>query len=143
MGNGKREVSESVSIKIININTADTTDLKSLPQIGSFFARNIVEYREKLGGYIDKNQLLEVYAFDTTRLNVISPYINIDSIVLKKVRINYDDFKTILKHPYIEYEDVKKIFNYRESKGMIRNWNDYVKIVGRDIDKRLEEYLEF
>lgn len=128
----------------LNLNSADTTDLKSLPGIGSFFAKNIVDYRNKLGGFIEKEQLLEVYAFDSTRMANIENLIVIDTIELRKVNINTDDFKTILRHPYIEYEDVKKIVNYRESKGMIKNWEQYLKVVGRnDVDERLERYLEF
>lgn len=129
--------------KLININNADTLELLELPEIGPFFARNIVEYREKLGGYISLDQLLEVYAFDSARLSAISPYITIDSVKLKKIRINHDDFKSILRHPYIEYEDVKKIINYRESIGFIKNWNEYLKIVERDIDERVNVYLEY
>ena len=128
----------------LNLNSADTTELKSLPGIGSFFAKNIVDYRNKLGGFIEKEQLLEVYAFDSTRMSNIENLIIIDTIELRKVNINTDDFKTILRHPYIEYEDVKKIVNYRESKGMIKDWEQYLKVVGReDVDERLDGYLEF
>ena len=132
-----------LSSKSINLNSADTTELQSLPGIGPFFARNIVEYRNKLGGFIDKKQLLEVHAFDSTRMSSIENLIIIDSIELRKVNVNTDDFKTILRHPYIEYEDVKKIVNHRESKGMIKDWETYLKVVGRDIDERLERYLGF
>ena len=136
--------SESVSEVIVDINSADTTMLISLPCIGSYFARNIVSYREKLGGFIELDQLLEIYAFDSVRLEKIKSHLIIDSIETRKVRINHDDFKTILRHPYIEYEDVKKIVNYRESKGMIKNWEMYLKVVGRnDVDERLKRYLEF
>lgn len=136
--------SKALVQKPVKLNSADTTELKSLPGIGSFFAKNIVDYRNKLGGFIEKDQLLEVYAFDSTRMSNIENLIIIDSIELRKVDVNNDDFKTILRHPYIEYEDVKKIVNYRESKGMIKNWEQYLKVVGRnDIDERLERYLSF
>ena len=139
----KVQCSELKVLSSIDINSADTTELQSLPGIGPFFARNIVEYRNKLGGFIDKKQLLEVYAFDSTRMSNIENLIIIDSIELRKVKVNTDDFKTILRHPYIEYEDVKKIVNYRESKGMIKDWETYLKVVGRDVDERLERYLGF
>lgn len=127
----------------IGINSADTTELKSLPGIGSFFARNIVEYREKLGGYVESSQLLEVYGFDSVRFAGIFSHIKLDSVATRKVRVNHDDFKTILRHPYIEYEDVKKIIKYRESKGMIKDWESYKNIINRDPDDRLEMYLAF
>ena len=127
----------------IGINSADTTELKSLPGIGSFFARNIVEYREKLGGYVESSQLLEVYGFDSVRFAGIFSHIKLDSVATRKVRVNHDDFKTILRHPYIEYDDVKKIIKYRESKGMIKDWESYKNIINRDPDDRLEMYLAF
>lgn len=131
-------------ILIVNINTTDTMQLLNLPEIGPFFARNIVEYRKKLGGFIDKKQLLEIYGFDSVRYEIISPYIIIDSVAIRRLKVNHDDFKTLLRHPYIEYDDVKKIVNYRETKGMITNWEQYKKVVKRDdVDERLWLYLEF
>lgn len=128
----------------IHINTADTLALQNLPGIGPYFAKNIISYREKLGGFIETNQLLEVYAFDSARLETIKSHIIIDSIETRKIKINHDDFKTILRHPYIEYEDVKKIINYRESHGMIQNWDTYVEVLQRnDVDERLRWYLQF
>ena len=130
--------------EFLKINSVDTTELKSLPGIGSFFAKNIVDYRNKLGGFTNKQQLLEVYGLDYSRFEIISPYIILDSIEIQKVKVNHDDFKTILRHPYIEYEDVKKIVNYRETKGMIRNWEQYKNVVTRnDVEERLRLYLEF
>lgn len=132
------------SSEFLKINSADTTELKSLPGIGSFFAKNIVDYRNKLGGFINKQQLLEVYGLDSSRFEIISPYIILDSIEIQKVKVNHDDFKTILRHPYIDYDDVKKIVNYRETKGMITNWEQYKKVVKRaDVEEKLRLYLEF
>lgn len=129
---------------IVNINSADTLQLLNLPVVGPFFARNIVEYRNKLGGYVEKEQLLEVYGLDSSRYEIILPYVSIDAVSVKKIRVNYDDFKTILRHPYIEYDDVKKIVNHRETKGMITNWEQYKKVVKRkDVNEKLERYLEF
>lgn len=138
------EKSVKQEIRVIDINIADSLEWLSLPEIGKFFAKNILEYRDKLGGYIEASQLLEVYGFDSIRFAIISPYISLDSVMIRKININKDDFKTILRHPYIEYEDVKRIVNHRETKGMIKDWETYLKAVGRnDVDDRLKWYLSF
>ena len=134
----------SVEMTIIDINTADTTLLKQLPRIGGAFAKWIVNYREKLGGYCETEQLLEVYRMDTIRYNAIKDYVKIDSTFTpNKLKINTDEFKILLKHPYLEYDDVKKIVNYREQKGMITSWEQLVKIVGDSVNPKLRYYIEY
>lgn len=129
---------------VLDLNTADTTLLKQLPGIGSSFAKWIVDYREKLGGYCEKEQLLEVYRMDTVRYNAIKDYVKIDSAFApNKLRINSDTFKILLKHPYLEYEDVKKIVNYREQKGMIASWEQLTKIVGDGVNPKLRYYIDY
>ena len=129
---------------VIDINTADTTLLKQLPGIGAAYAKWIVDYREKLGGYCETEQLLEVYRMDTNRFNDIERFVKIDSVFIpNRLRINSDAFKIMLKHPYLEYEDVKKIVNYREQKGLITSWGQLTKIVGDDINPRLRYYIDY
>lgn len=129
---------------VVDLNAADTTQLQQLPGIGTAYAKWIVDYREKLGGYCETGQLLEVYRMDTIRFNDIERFVKIDSVfVPNQLRINSDAFKTLLKHPYLEYEDVKKIVNYREQKGMITSWEQLTKIVGDDINPRLRYYIDY
>lgn len=132
------------AIIIVDLNTADTTLLKRLPGIGSSFAKRIVEYREKLGGYCESEQLLEVYKMDTARYEGIKDFVKIDStFVPNKLKINSDSFKILLKHPYLEYDDVKKIVNYREQKGMIASWEQLVKVIGDAINPKLRYYVDY
>ena len=134
----------SVEMTIIDINTADTTLLKQLPGIGGAFAKWIVNYREKLGGYCETEQLLEVYRMDTARYDAIKDFVKIDSLFTpNKLKINTDAFKILLKHPYLEYEDVKKIVNYREQKGMITSWEQLSKVVGDGINPKLKYYIDY
>lgn len=132
------------AIIIVDLNAADTTILKQLPGIGSAFAKWIVEYRTKLGGYCESEQLLEVYKMDTARYEGIKDYVKIDSIfVPNKLRINSDAFKVLLKHPYLEYENVKKIVNQREQKGFITSWQQLKTIVGDAINPKLRYYVDY
>lgn len=128
----------------VDINTADTTLLKQLPGIGSSFAKRIVEYRTKLGGFCESGQLLEVYRMDSLRYEGIKDFVKTDSLfTLNKLKINSDSFKVLLKHPYLEYENVKKIVNYREQKGLITSWEQLKQIVGDAINPRLRYYIEY
>ena len=136
--------SVSVEMTIIDINIADTTLLKQLPGIGGAYAKWIVNYREKLGGYCETEQLLEVYRMDTTRYNAIKDFVIVDSTFIpNKLKINSDEFKILLKHPYLEYEDVKKIVNYREQKGMISSWEQLRNVVGDAINPKLRYYVDY
>ena len=83
--------SASVEMTIIDLNTADTTLLKQLPGIGGAFAKWIVNYREKLGGYCETEQLLEVYRMDTARFEGLKNQVTIDSAFIpNKLKINTD-----------------------------------------------------
>ena len=148
---GNQEISEISPLPavgrndlLIDINTADTTLLKQLPGIGGAFAKWIVNYREKLGGYCETKQLLEVYRMDTIRYYAIQDFVIIDSVFTpNKLKINTDEFKVLLKHPYLEYDDVKKIVNHREQKGMITSWKQLAKVVGDGINPKLQYYIDY
>lgn len=99
----------------ILLNSADTTDWKKIPGIGSAFANRIVKYRNLLGGYVDVEQIKEVYGMEDDRYFNILPYIEVDFGV-KKININKLEFKELLKHPYLEYDQVKAITNLRKKK---------------------------
>src|SRR5574344_521719 len=57
----------------IDLNTCDSLDLQLLPGIGVVFSRRIVLYRQKLGGYVSKEQLMEVYGMTGQLYNSIAP----------------------------------------------------------------------
>lgn len=137
-------LNEERAITIVDLNTADTTLLKQLPGIGSAFAKRIVDYRDKLGGYCESEQLLEVYKMDTARYEGIKDYVKIDSLFTpNKLKINSDAFKVLLKHPYLEYNDVKKIVNHREQKGMIISWEQLKQVVGDGVNPKLRYYVDY
>lgn len=52
----------------ININTADTAQLMTVPGIGSYYARQIVRKRARLGGFASPKQLLEIEGFPETAI---------------------------------------------------------------------------
>lgn len=65
--------------EMVELNSADTTRLKQLRGIGSGYAKMIVAYREKLGGFYKAEQLLEVYKFPDETYQKIKHQLSVDS----------------------------------------------------------------
>ena len=136
---------EKKPIPIVELNTVDSTTLVELPQIGPYMAMRIIEFRDKLGGFIDKEQLRDVKGMDSARFATIQTYINIGEAETRKIDINRADFKALVHHPYLNYEQVKRIFNQREKRGMIKNWAQLEALIKDDgeVNPLLEQYVKF
>lgn len=136
---------EKKVIPIVDLNRVDSTTLVELPQIGPYTASRIVEFREKLGGFVDKEQLRDVKGMDEARFAAIQPYINLGAVEVRKVDVNRADFKTLVHHPYLSYEQVKRIFNQREKRGMIKNWEQLEALLREEgeVNPLLEHYLKY
>ena len=132
-------------IPIVDLNTVDSTTLVELPQIGPYTAVRIIEFRDKLGGFVDKEQLRAVKGMDEARYAAIEPYINLGEIEIRKIDINRADFKSLVHHPYLSYEQVKRIFNQREQRGMIKNWEQLEALLREEgeVNPLLEFYVKY
>lgn len=129
----------------VELNTVDSATLVELPQIGPYIAMRIIEYRKRLGGYADLEQLREVKGVDSTRFDIITPYIEIGDQEPRKIDVNRDDFRTLARHPYLNYEQVKRIFNQREKRGMIKNWKQLEALIKEagEVNPWLEYYVKY
>ncbi|MBR3427553.1 MAG: helix-hairpin-helix domain-containing protein [Bacteroidales bacterium] len=136
---------EKKAIPIVDLNTVDSTTLVELPQIGPYTAVRIIEFREKLGGFIDKEQLRDVKGIDDARFAAIQPYINLGAVEIRKIDVNRADFKTLVHHPYLNYEQVKRIVNQREKRGMIKNWAQLEELIKEEgeVNPLLEQYVKY
>ena len=112
----------------IELNAADTTELKKLKGIGSSFARRIVKYRDRLGGYVEKEQLMEVYGFDAEKYELVSPFLTIDLAKSKKININTSTPEEMKSHPYIRWKLAGIIAAYRKNHGPFSSVDDIRKI---------------
>ena len=99
---------------MIELNSADTFELQQLRGIGPGFARRIVYYRERLRGYSDKRQVVDVFGMDTARYIMIEKnlWVNRDSI--HPIDLNTVTFKELLRHPYFPFATTKSIMVYRQ-----------------------------
>lgn len=87
----------------VELNTADSLELLSVRGIGPFYARQIIQYRERLGGFVCKEQLLELYKMDRERYEPIAEQIIVDGNLAKRI-----DFKELVSNENLSGEEIKK-----------------------------------
>ena len=125
----------------IALNTADTTMLKRVPGIGSGYARAIVNYRNRLGGYVDVNQLLDIKGIPPEALQ----YIVLGNSDVKKLDVNHLSLNQLKQHPYLNFYQARALVESRRLHGPLRSAADLRLIsdfTEADI-KRLIPYLQF
>ena len=130
---------------ILNLRTADTTELKLIRGIGSYRAKMIVRYREQLGGYAQVEQIMEARGMDKVIADSILPHFYIDSVVVNKIPINHIRPEVLQRHPYLNFEQAKAIYEYRRKHIRIKSAEELKRIKGlspTDIEKILI-YLDF
>lgn len=125
----------------IALNTADTASLVTIPGIGPYYARKIVQYGNRLGGYVSVDQLDEIEDFPTEA----KKYLVINNPNPKKLNINQLSLNELKRHPYINYYRAKAITDYRRLHGAIKSLNDLrlIKDFTPDVIKRLTPYVAY
>lgn len=132
--------------KIIDLNLADTSDLKRINGIGSVLALRIIKYRNKLGGFANASQLREVYGLDSLVANLtLSKFVLEDKNLVKRLPINLLPSDSLAKHPYIGRKAAKILSNYRTQHGAYHSKEGILKSKALESDKveKLIPYLEF
>ena len=143
-GNDRDTLRYPLKLKIgehINLATADTTQLKKVPGIGSGWARAIVNYSKRLGGYVTVGQLQEIDGFPEEAL----PYFSITNPQTEKIKLNTATLAQLRKHPYMNFYQAKAICDYRRLKGKLTNLSQLrlLKDFTPEAIERLRPYVEF
>ena len=133
--------------EMVELNSADTTRLKMLRGIGSGYAKMIVAYREKLGGFYKAEQLLEVYKFPDETYQKIKHQLSVDTTLIRKIKINEATVKQLKSHPYISYYQALSIVENRELQPAMRYNSLYDMVVDEDLKEedilRVAPYFSF
>ncbi|MGL4596971.1 MAG: helix-hairpin-helix domain-containing protein [Bacteroidia bacterium] len=127
----------------IELNAADSSALLDVSGIGPVFAKRIVAYRKRLGGFHAPEQLLEVFGFDQERLDQVSTAVSIDSSYIQKININTASAADFKKHPYIAPSVAHAVVNYRKQHGPFESVEAIqgCVLVNADLYRKLAVYL--
>jgi competence protein ComEA len=131
------------NISIVELNSADTADLIKLRGIGSKLARRIINFRDKLGGFISVEQVGETYGLPDSVFQSLKPCLVLGNHEIRKININTADVNTLKVHPYISWAIANALIAYRLQHGPFADVSDINKIsvLNADQIQRLIPYL--
>lgn len=128
---------------MIELNSADSTELTQLKGIGPVLSGRILKYRKRLGGFVAKEQLMEVYGIDSLLYASIKGKAVVDENKIVKYNINQVSIEELKKHPYIKYSIANSIVNYRNRHGSYKELAEILKsdLVNEELYRKIAPYL--
>lgn len=112
------QISMPAKPRLIELNTTDSVTLVRLKGIGPYYAKKILRYRDQLGGFYSPRQLKEL-TYKYLIIDSLLPLFTADASRIRKQELDTMSFKSVLHHPYLEYEDVQLIFNAKRKFGSV------------------------
>ena len=130
---------------VLNLRTADTTELKMIRGIGSYRAKQIVRYREQLGGFTHVEQILEAKGMEKVDGDSLLEHFFIDSVKVEQMHVNVVGVKRLSRHPYLRFEQAQAIYEFRRKKIRLDSIQQLQQIEGLDIKtvEKIAPYLNF
>lgn len=126
---------------VIDLNRADTTELKKIPGIGSGIARLIASYRQRLGGFYRIEQLQDI----DLDYHPLRSWFHIDSKDIRLINLNRSGIERLRNHPYINFYQAKAFVEYRKKKGALQSLKPfalYEEFSETDLE-RISHYICF
>jgi competence ComEA-like helix-hairpin-helix protein len=128
----------------IDINTADSTAWVALNGIGPGFAKRIITYRDKLGGFYQVDQLKEVYGLDSIWVKENKALLKVGAGVYRFLKINQVEWKDF-RHPYLPFGQSKVVLAFRKQHGPLKDFEtlQQIQLLDQVAWRRLKPYLSF
>jgi competence protein ComEA len=127
-----------------DINTADTNDLKKLKGIGSARARQILKFRDALGGFASANQFAEIFNIDSLAVSELNRYARIQTPA-RRIPINTATAEELDRLPYLSRRQAEIIIAYRQQHGAFGSIEAMrpIRILDAKLLEKIGPYLEF
>ena len=140
--NSVRHTVKTRPVSQIDLNASDSSELVKLPGIGPVFAARIIRYRDKLGGFSDIAQLMEI---DGLPDSLMEWFIVTDTVPVRRIMVNTATLAELRRHPYIDFYQARAIMDFRRERGNIKG-PEQLSFMEEFTDQdliRLEPYLDF
>ncbi len=110
-----RRLEPYIDIPLLDLNVADSAAFDDLPGIGGYFAAKMVSYREQLGGYSFKEQLMDIYRFDREKYDALEDLVEVRMETATPYPLWSLPEEQLKLHPYIGQHVAHGIVLYREN----------------------------
>lgn len=112
-----------------------------VPGIGRYYARQIVRYGQRLGGYVSVSQLDEIEGFPLEA----KQYFTIEGQTQKRINVNKLSLMQMCRHPYMGYSRAKAIADYRRLHYPLQSLDQLraCRFFTPEAIRRLEPYVEY
>lgn len=130
-------------IPLLEINAASKEDLIELNGVGEFYAKQILKYKNELGGFVFIEQLLEVWKMRLETYEKLLPQLSIDTNKIKKINVNTCSLEDLRSHPYLDYYQANSIIKMRMQKDGYKELHEILesKLINEEEFQRLLPYL--
>jgi competence ComEA-like helix-hairpin-helix protein len=133
--------------RILDLNTADSTELVEVSGIGPGTARNIVKYRSLIFYYESLDQLSEVWGVRPENLERMKPYLSVGPTkeAMPHLRINEMTVDEMGRHKYLGFKAARILVAYREMHGPFADFEAVRKVQGVEAERleKVRGYLVF
>ena len=128
---------------VVELNAASQEDLMKIPGIGESFAKWIINYRTRLGGFSKPGQLLEVWKIDAEKYAQIEPYVTVNVNQISKLKLNLTTVEELKKHPYMNWNIANSIIKIRERKRGFKSVEEIKEsvLIDEECFEKLKPYL--
>ncbi len=138
-------IEQPVTPLIVDLNSADSTQLMLIKGLGRGIARSILRFRAASGGFVSPDQLTEVYGMTDDLFGRIRPYCMADPSTVRKIQLNTASVDKLRAHPYLNFYQAKAIYELRRRKGKLHSIDQLRHIEELDDSTlmKIEAYLSF
>ena len=132
--------------KKFDLNRADSLQLLAVRGIGPVLSGRILKFREALGGFVQAEQVREVWGLspEVADLLLERAYVGAD-VPLRTLPVNTAEVAVLSRHPYISRKQAELIVAYRSQHGSFQKPEDLLQV--HTIDEKfihnIRPYLQF
>jgi len=112
---------------VIDINQSTAEEWQQLRGIGPAYAKRIISFREKLGGFVNIEQVAETYHLPDSTFQAIRLSLR-PSPITNPLAINTAEAKQLQAHPYLNWKQANAIVNYRMQHGYFTQKEDLYQL---------------